>query len=177
MDNEVNRYINEVVNTSKAFGTLNHEDSPNIDYVKVCHRVVELTKEGTNWIGKAVIMDTPMGNIVRGILESGGAVGVSSRAVGSLKLNSMGINEVQSDFRIIAASDVVSNPSGPDCWVQGIMESADWIYDDRLGWKMQDLNEQTKKDIDSLAAKKALNEQNTLKMFNNYLNKLANIIK
>jgi hypothetical protein len=178
MDNEVNRYIIESVNTKKSLGELSHpENSPRINPDRVSHRIVELSKQGTNWIGKALLLDTPTGNIAKGIVKGGGVVGFSSRALGSVKLNSKGINEVQSDFRICTCADIVLDPSGPDCWAEGIMESADWIYDDRLGWKMQDLNEQTKKDIDSLAAKKALNEQNTLKMFNNYLNSLANIIK
>lgn len=177
MDNEVNRYILESVNTNKSLGELQHPETPRIQPERVSHLVTELIKDGTNWIGKAKILNTPMGNIVKGIVEGGGTVGVSSRALGSVKTNSLGINEVQSDFRLCTAADIVLDPSGPDCFVQGIMESADWVYDDIVGWKMQDLNEQTKKDIDSLAAKKALNEQNTLKMFNNYLNKLANIIK
>jgi Prohead core protein serine protease len=175
MDNEVNRYITEMVNTKKSLGELTHPEKPSLDPKMVSHLITELVKEGTNWVGKARILDTPMGGIVKGIIEGGGVVGVSSRALGSVKMNSMGINEVQSDFRICTAADIVLDPSGPQCFVQGIMESVDWSYDDRLGWKMQDLNEQTQKEIEKAVITKSLNEQNTLKMFNNYLNKLANL--
>ena len=105
MDNEVNRYILESVNTNKSLGELQHPETPRIQPERVSHLVTELIKDGTNWIGKAKILNTPMGNIVKGIVEGGGTVGVSSRALGSVKTNSLGINEVQSDFRLCTAAD------------------------------------------------------------------------
>ena len=128
MDNEVARYIKEKINTKTAYGECTHPDTPQINLKEVSHRFVSLRKEGTNWIGKALILDTPNGNIVRGLLDGGCNVGVSSRALGSLKVNQEGIKEVQNDFKLITAADIVSDPSGPDCWVQGIMEGAEWVY-------------------------------------------------
>lgn len=128
MDKEVNRYIKESIEKNKAYGEGTHPDKPQINYDRISHRIVSLKKEGTNWIGKAIILDTPMGNIAKGILNGGGALGTSSRALGSLKMNNEGVNIVQNDFLLMTAGDLVTDPSGPDCWVSGLMESADWIY-------------------------------------------------
>lgn len=128
MDNEVARYIKEKIQTKTAYGECTHPDTPQINLKEVSHRFINLRKEGTNWIGKALILDTPNGNIVRGLLDGGCNVGVSSRALGSLKVNQEGVKEVQNDFKLITAADIVSDPSGPDCWVQGIMENAEWVY-------------------------------------------------
>ena len=128
MDKEVNRYIAEKVNKNSAYGEMTHPETPTVDLKKVSHLITSLTKEGTNWIGKARILDTPMGQIAKGILNGGGRLGVSSRAMGSIKMNNEGINVVQNDFMLSTAADIVSDPSAPDAWVQGIMESADWVY-------------------------------------------------
>ena len=130
MDNEVNRYIKEKVNKNTAFGELGHPDSPSINLDRISHLITSLRKEGHNWIGKAKILDTPMGRIAEGIIKGGGQLGTSSRALGSLKMNNEGINVVQNDFMLSTAGDLVSDPSAPDAWVQGIMESADWVYVD-----------------------------------------------
>lgn len=130
MDKEVNRYIREKVNTNSAYGEMTHPDSPQIDIKNVSHLITSLKKDGTNWIGKAKILDTPMGRIAEGILKGGGRLGVSSRALGSLKMNNEGVNVVQSDFLLSTAADIVGDPSAPDAFVNGIMESAEWIYQD-----------------------------------------------
>jgi hypothetical protein len=128
MDKEVNRYIAEKVSKNSAYGEMTHPETPTVDLKNVSHLITSLTKEGTNWIGKARILDTPMGQIAKGILNGGGRLGVSSRAMGSIKKNNEGINVVQEDFMLSTAADIVSDPSAPDAWVQGIMESADWVY-------------------------------------------------
>ena len=97
---------------------------------RISHLIVNLRKEGNNWIGKAKILDTPMGRIAEGIIKGGGQLGTSSRALGSLKMNNEGINVVQNDFMLSTAGDLVSDPSAPDAWVNGIMESQDWVFVD-----------------------------------------------
>lgn len=133
MDKEVSRYIKESVDKNCAWGELNHPTGFGINLDKVSHRIVELVKEGKNWRGKAIITDTPMGNIAKGLMSSGGVVGVSSRAIGSLKMNNEGVNIVQSDFRLSTAGDIVGDPSAPDAWVDGIMENVEYFYDESSG--------------------------------------------
>jgi hypothetical protein len=130
MDKEVQRYIKEKVEKNSAFGELGHPESPSINLDRISHLITNLRKEGNNWIGKAKILDTPMGRIAEGILKGGGRIGTSSRALGSLKMNNEGINVVQNDFMLSTAGDLVSDPSAPDAWVQGIMEGASWVYVD-----------------------------------------------
>lgn len=128
MDKEVQRYIKEKVEKNSAFGELGHPDSPTINLDRISHLITSLRKEGTNWIGKAKILDTPMGQIAKGIIEGGGRIGTSSRALGSLKVNNEGINVVQNDFQLMTAGDLVSDPSAPEAWLSGLMENAEWIY-------------------------------------------------
>jgi len=130
MDKEVQRYIKEKVEKNSAFGELGHPDTPSINLDRISHLITSLRKEGNNWVGKAKILDTPMGRIAEGILKGGGRIGTSSRALGSLKMNNEGVNVVQSDFMLSTAGDLVSDPSAPDAWVQGIMEGAEWVYVD-----------------------------------------------
>ncbi len=174
MDNEVGRYIKESVDSNKALGELGHPNGPQINLDKVSHRIVSLRKEGTNWIGKALITGTPNGNIAKGLMESGTKLGVSSRAMGTLKPNKQGINEVQSDFRLATAADIVADPSAPDAWVNGIMESCDWFYDDKYGWKMIDLAEQAKAEIEQATRARNLKETK-LKLFESYMSKISKI--
>ena len=174
MDREVARYMKEAVETKTAMGELGHPNGPQINLDRVSHRIVSLRKEGTDYIGKALITNTPMGNIARGIMESGARLGVSSRGMGSLKLNKEGVNEVQDDFRLATAADIVADPSAPNAWVDGIMESVDWVYDDRLGWKAIQLAEQAKQEIERAVQNREL-EEKKLKIFENYLQKLQRI--
>jgi hypothetical protein len=175
MDREVARYIKESVDQKTAMGELGHPNGPQINLDRVSHRIVSLKKEGTDYVGRAMITNTPMGNIARGIIESGARLGVSSRGLGSLKLNKEGINEVQDDFRLATAADIVADPSAPDAWVNGIMESLDWVYDDRLGWKAIELAEQAKKEIEKSVQTKSLDEHRKLKLFERYLTKFSKI--
>ena len=176
MDREVERYMKESVATKSALGELGHPNGPQINLDRVSHRIVSLRKEGTDYIGKAIITNTPMGNIAKGLIESDARLGVSSRGMGSLKLNSEGINEVQNDFRLATAADIVADPSAPNAFVNGIMESVDWVYDERLGWKAIDLAEQTKKEIEKSVKSRELDEAKRLKIFENYLARLSKIV-
>ncbi len=174
MDREVSRYMKEAIETKTAMGELGHPNGPQINLDRVSHRIVSLRKEGTDYIGKALITNTPMGNIARGIMESGARLGVSSRGMGTLKLNKEGVNEVQDDFRLATAADIVADPSAPNAWVDGIMESVDWVYDERLGWKAVQLAEQTKEEINKAVSSRTL-EERKLQMFESYLAKLSKI--
>lgn len=130
MDKEVGRYITEYVEKNRAYGELGHPDTPSINLDRVSHLIVGLRKEGTNYIGKAKILETPMGQIARGLLDGGANLGVSSRALGSLKMNEDGVQVVQDDFMLSTAADIVADPSAPDAFVRGIMESKDWVFVD-----------------------------------------------
>jgi hypothetical protein len=130
MDKEVGRYLKEQVKNNRAYGELGHPDGPGINLHLVSHMITDLRKEGTNWIGKAKILETPNGLIARGLLEGGANLGVSSRAMGSLKQNNEGVQVVQDDFMLSTAADIVADPSAPDAYVRGIMEGKEWIFVD-----------------------------------------------
>lgn len=176
MDREVARYMKEAVEQKTAMGELGHPNGPQINLDRVSHRIVSLRKEGTNYIGKAIITNTPMGNIARGLMESGVRLGVSSRGMGSLKLNKEGVNEVQDDFRLATAADIVADPSAPQAWVDGIMEGVEWVYDERLGYKAVQVAEQAKAQVEAAVRSRQLQEKK-LQLFENFLNNLSNIRK
>jgi hypothetical protein len=130
MDKEVGRYIKEYVEKNRAYGELGHPENPQINLDRVSHLITSLRKEGTNYIGKAKILETPMGKIAIGLLEGGANLGVSSRALGSLQTNNEGVQIVQDDFMLSTAADIVADPSAPDAYVRGIMESKEWVFVD-----------------------------------------------
>lgn len=168
MDKEVNRYMESLVKQNRAYGELGHPDTPSINLDRVSHLIVDLRKEGTNYIGKAKIMETPMGNIARGLLDGGANLGVSSRALGSLQTNKEGVQVVQDDFMLSTAADIVADPSAPDAFVRGIMESVEWVFVD--GKFEQRQIEETKKLIQKTPSKR-LNEA-SISAFQNFLNNL-----
>lgn len=127
LEKEVKRYTENYIDKNRAFGELNHPKGPTINLDRVSHIITELKKDGSNYIGKAKITKEGTGKIVRGLIESGASLGVSSRGLGSLKENSKGIMEVQSDFYLATAADIVADPSAPDAFVNGIMENVEWI--------------------------------------------------
>ena len=129
MDKEVNRYLKEYVEKNRAYGELGHPDTPSINLDRVSHMITSLKKDGTNYIGRAKILETPMGNIAKGLLDGGANLGVSSRAMGSLQQKD-GMNIVQDDFMLSTAADIVADPSAPDAYVEGIMEGKEWIFVD-----------------------------------------------
>lgn len=168
LTNETNRYIKENVVRNTAWGELNHPSGPNINLDRVCLRTTQLIKEGTNFVGKAIVTPTPMGDIVRGLQASGGRLGVSSRALGSLKpwRENKEINEVQPDLRILAI-DCVGDPSAPDAWVDGIMEDIEYFYTPSSGRIAED----AKKTIRSLSTKQLT--EHKLSLFQDFINKVA----
>lgn len=127
---KINEYNETYVKQNRAFGELGHPDSPSINLDRVSHMIKELRQEGTDWIGKAKIMDTPYGKIVKSLIDEGAKLGVSSRGMGSLKENRQGIAVVQDDFILATAADIVADPSAPDAFVRGIMENKEWFYVD-----------------------------------------------
>lgn len=168
LDKEVGRYSNEYVKENRAFGELGHPSGPTINLERVSHMIKSLTKEGNNFIGKAKIMDTPYGNIVKNLMDEGAKLGVSSRGMGSLQLNKEGIQEVQDDFFLATAADIVADPSAPDAFVRGIMEGVDWIWSNGIlkASKIEEMKTSIKK-----APSRKL-EEVKLNVFKNFLNSL-----
>jgi len=143
LEKEVNRYIRENVTNNRAYGELGHPQGPTINLDRVSHMITELKWSGNDVIGKAKITETPMGNIVKGLLKSGANLGVSSRGMGSL-VEKNGVMEVQNDFHLATAADIVADPSAPNAFVEGIMENVDWVYDEKNGIWMQETAEKMK---------------------------------
>jgi hypothetical protein len=144
MEREVDRYSRDYINKGRAMGELGHPEGPQINLDRVSHRIVSLRREGSNFMGKAMITDTPMGNIARGLIESGVCLGVSSRGMGSLKERN-GVMEVQEDFYLATAGDIVADPSAPSAFVNGIYEGAEWVWSNGALKEMQ--LDEVKKDV------------------------------
>ena len=128
---EVNRYNDAYVTKNRAMGELGHPDGPTVNLDRVSHKITELRQEGSNFIGKAKILNTPMGKIASGLLGDGVQLGVSSRGMGSL-VQREGVNFVGEDFMLATAADIVADPSAPDAFVQGIMEGKEWVWDNGM---------------------------------------------
>ena len=169
MEREVKRYTEQYVNKGRALGELGHPDGPTVNLDRVCHKIVELQKEGNNFIGKAQILSTPMGKIAESLLKEGVCLGVSSRGIGSLRPTKEGFNEVGEDFMLATAADIVADPSAPDAFVQGIMEGKEWIWDG--GILREKLAEQTQRRINTLIDQKRL-EEHKINLFNDFINSL-----
>lgn len=164
MERELASY-QKLVEGKRALGELNHPASPAVNPERASHLVTELRfDENNNVIGKAKLLSAPMGLIAKSLIEDGVQLGVSTRGMGSVKMNRQGINEVQSDFRLCAV-DIVSDPSGPDCWVNGVLENVEWLYDESTG--MYQIAEEAKKKIKNMSAKQ-VNEQK-LDLFTKFL--------
>ena len=131
IEKEVNKYNKKFIDENRAYGELGHPDGPTVNLDRVSHMVTKLKKEGDNFIGEAKIMDTPMGKIVKNIMDEGGKLGVSSRGMGSLEQKN-GANYVKKDFMLASAADIVADPSAPNAFVQGIMEGKEWVWDNGL---------------------------------------------
>ena len=164
---EVERYSRDYVNKNRAFGELGHPDSPQINLDRVSHMITKLYPDGYNFIGKAKILDTPNGKIVKSLLDGGASLGVSTRGVGSLK-PSNGFQLVQDDFHLATAADIVADPSAPDAFVRGIMEGAEWVLVNGK-WTQQQydtarkmISEAHRNDVEAVA----------LKVFQNFISKL-----
>ena len=129
LEREVQRYTKEHINENRAFGELGHPQGPTINLERTAILIKSLKSEGDNFIGRAKVMDTPYGNIVKNLMMEGATLGVSSRGMGSLRMNDKGLNEVQDDFYLATAADVVADPSAPGAFVRGIMEGVEWVWD------------------------------------------------
>lgn len=144
MERAVQKYIESHIDQKRGYGELGHPSGPQINLDRVSHMIIELKRDGSNFIGKARLTDTPMGNIAKGLLKSGANLGVSSRGLGSLKERD-GIMEVQDDFHLATAADIVADPSAPNAFVKGIMEGAEWVYDASSdSWYQEKLHESRK---------------------------------
>lgn len=139
LQREVNTYSENYISKGRALGELGHPDGPTINLDRVSHKIVELSQDGSNFIGKAKLLETPMGNIAKSLLREGIQLGVSSRGVGSLESKG-GCNYVRDDFMLTTAADIVADPSAPDAFVQGIMEGKEWVWSNGL-FKEVDLQE------------------------------------
>ena len=167
MRKEVDRYTEEYINKNRAFGELGHPDTPSINLDRVSHMIVGLHESGNDWIGKAKILDTPFGTIVKNLIEGGAQLGVSSRGMGSLR-NENGVNIVQDDFHLATAADIVADPSAPDAFVRGIMENKEWMLVDGVWTEMQ--QEQAKALI-KRATRRDI-EEVSMHIFKNFIKKL-----
>jgi hypothetical protein len=164
---EVKRYSEEYVDKNRAFGELGHPDSPSINLDRVSHLITSLKEDGNIFVGKAKILETPMGKIAKSLMEGGATLGVSSRGMGSLK-EVNGVNVVQDDYYLATAADIVADPSAPGAFVQGIMEGKEWVWDNGVV-KEIDVNayyNQIKN------AKQKQIDEISLKIFENFLSKL-----
>jgi len=167
MKKEVSRYSEEYINKNRAFGELGHPDTPTINLDRVSHLIVGLREDGHQWIGRAKILDTPMGQIARNLIEGGAQLGVSSRGMGSLK-NVDGVNVVQDDFYLATAADIVADPSAPGAFVQGIMEGKEWMLVDGVWTErehtqaVRQIRQASQKDIEKVS----------LQIFENFIKKL-----
>ncbi len=169
LEKEVFRYIKENVEKNRAYGELGHPDGPNINLERVSHMIKSIRKEGSNFIGKAKILETPYGQIVRNLLSEGACIGVSSRGMGTVKPNKQGIMEVQDDFHLATAADIVADPSAPNAFVRGIMENVEWLIDASTGsWRAQEIMHEARK------SGKIFNEEQTLRLFNRVISNLVN---
>jgi len=164
---EVNRYNKDFVERKRAFGELGHPDGPTVNLERVSHMITKLSSSGKDFIGEAKIMNTPYGKIVKGLIDEGAQLGVSSRGMGSI-MNRNGVNYVKDDFYLATAADIVADPSAPDAFVEGIMEAKEWVWENGVfiekdieAWKHQ-----------IRSAKQRALEEVKLKVFESFLKKL-----
>ncbi len=164
LDREVKRYNEQYVKAGRALGELGHPDGPSVNLDRVSHKIVSLVPEGKNFIGKAQILETPMGKIAKSLLGEGVKLGVSSRGVGSL-VEQGGVKVVADDFMLSTAADIVADPSAPDAFVQGIMEGKEWVWNNGI------LAEKTLNSLNSLTPTidKKVREERLLNLFNRFL--------
>ena len=166
---EVQRYNENHVQSGRALGELGHPEGPTVNLDRVSHKIVSLKESGSNFIGKAKILSTPMGQIAQSLIGEGVKLGVSSRGIGSLKATREGVNIVGDDFMLSTAADIVADPSAPDAFVEGIMEGKEWVWDGGILREAQAAK--TYKHINTLVTQGQLDEKK-LDLFNNFLNNL-----
>lgn len=168
----VKKYVENYIQNNRAYGELGHPTNPTINLDRVCVKHESLTWDGNHVIGRALVTSTPMGQIVRGLVEDGFQLGMSSRGMGSVSKNANGIMVVGPDFTLATAADVVADPSAPTAFVRGIMENVQWVYDAASNnWKAQEFLESTKKEIHK-SSTKVINEK-SITFFEHFLNTLS----
>ena len=167
LEREVGRYNEKYIKSKRALGELGHPDGPTINLDRVSHRITSLRAEGNNFVGKAQILDTPMGNIAKSLLGEGVQLGVSSRGMGSIQ-KSEDCNVVADDFMLTTAADIVADPSAPDAFVNGIMEGKEWVWDNGLLKEKEVAKYQRYMD----GANRRTMEEKTLKVFEHFLSNL-----
>ena len=170
LEKEMTRYNEQYVTKNRAYGELGHPSGPTINLERAAIMFKKLYREGNNIMGKAKVLDTPMGNIVKGLISEGASLGISSRGMGSIKENKDGVMEVQDDFFLATAGDIVADPSAPDAFVRGIMEGVDWVWDNGL-LKAQKL-EQFKEQIDR-GARQRISEETAINVFKQFLSDIS----
>ena len=168
MAREVNRYVDEHIKQNRAYGELGHPSGPTINLERVSHMIKELREDGNNYIGRAKIMDTPYGNIVKNLMDEGARLGVSTRGMGSLKERN-GCMEVQDDFHLATAADIVADPSAPDAFVSGIMEGKEWVWDNGI---LKEVDIAGYKNRINEAARSRRTETEVLGVFRDFISKL-----
>jgi len=170
LEKEMGRYNESYVTKNRAYGELGHPTGPTLNLERACIMFKKLYRENNNILGRAKVLDTPMGNIVKGLISEGASLGISSRGMGSIKENKDGIMEVQDDFFLATAGDIVADPSAPDAFVRGIMEGVEWVWDNGL-LKAQRL-EQFKEQIDR-GARQGISEETAINVFKQFLSDLS----
>ena len=170
LEREVNRYNEQYVAKNRAYGELGHPSGPTINLERACIMFKNLKREGNDIVGRAKVLDTPMGNIVKGLINDGASLGISSRGMGSMKENKDGIMEVQDDFFLATAGDIVADPSAPDAFVRGIMEGVEWVWDNGL-LKAQRI-EQYKAEINR-GARSRITEETAISVFKQFLQDIS----
>lgn len=168
LQKEVQRYIKERVEMNRATGELGHPSNPSINLDRISHKIEWLKEDGDNFIGKARILDTPYGKIVKNLIDEGVEFGVSSRGLGSVKQKN-GVNIVCEDFYLVTPADIVSEPSAPDAFVTGLMENKEWAWDNG---RLIEIESQVKNQINS-AARNELNEEKLIELYNKILSSIC----
>lgn len=171
MNREVARYNKNYINENRAFGELGHPDTPTINLERTSHMIKELKADGHDFYGRAKILDTPYGKIVQSLLDEGAKIGVSTRGLGTLVRGSDGIDQVQEDYTLATAGDIVADPSAHDAFVRGIMEGAEWVFDASKGTWMQQKIEQLYETLPKYTINQ-LDEQ-ACKLFSEFMDALS----
>jgi hypothetical protein len=168
LQKETERYVAESVMKNRAYGELGHPDGPSINLERVSHITKSLRQDGNNFIGKAKIMETPYGNIVKNLMTEGATLGVSTRGMGSLTEGKNGVKIVGNDFYLATCADIVADPSAPDAYVRGIMENKEWVWDNGV---IREMDVQKQRTFIEKSSKKDL-EENMIKVFKDFVSKL-----
>lgn len=175
LEKEMNRYSDTLIRNSQATGELGHPSNPKINEDRISHLIVDMHKQNSDFYGKARIISTPMGNIVKTFIDEGVRIGVSTRGLGSVRKTHTGIMEVQEDFHLVTV-DIVSDPSGPNCFVTGLLENTEYFYDNASGnWVAQQIIEDTIATVKKqyTTQNKKIDEALVLKAFNDYMKAIS----